>query len=120
MVLEHLEGAIAKLKETVLELVTLPLLIKKRIISLLGAPGVGKRHLASTVGINTCTERYTVLFQSEDEVEGCLPVSSVGSSTGKRLDALSRVHLLIIDEPLYLPMEPKRADLFFQLVSQTL
>jgi len=78
MVLEHLEGAIAKLKETVLELVTLPLLIKKRIISLLGAPGVGKRHLASTVGINTCTERYTVLFQSEDEVEGCLPVSSAG------------------------------------------
>jgi len=62
--------------------------------------------------------RYRVLFQSADEAVGYLYASLVDHTTGKKLDALSRLHLLIIDELGYLPIDPKRANLFFQLVSK--
>ncbi|MBW1933333.1 MAG: ATP-binding protein, partial [Deltaproteobacteria bacterium] len=62
--------------------------------------------------------RYRVLFQSADDVVGYLYASLVDNTTGKKLDALSRLHLLLIDELGYLPMDPKKANLFFQLVSK--
>lgn len=62
--------------------------------------------------------RYRVLFQSVDEVVGYLYASLVDSTTGQKLDTLSRLHLLVLDELGYLPMDPKKANLFFQLVSK--
>jgi len=60
--------------------------------------------------------RYRVLFQSADDIVGYLYVSLVDSTTGKNLDALSRLYL--IDELGYLPMDPKKANFFSQLVSK--
>lgn len=105
-------------EEKVLKLSDLSFIDKKENILLLGPPGVGKIHLAIALGIKACMARYRVLFQSADDVVGYLYASLVDSTTGKKLDALSRLHLLIIDELEYLPMDPKKANLFFQLISK--
>jgi len=105
-------------EEKILKLANLSFIDKKENVILLGPPGVGKTHLAIGLGAKTCMARYRVLFQSADNLVGYLYASLVDQTTGKKLDALSRLHLLIIDELGYLPMDPKKANLFFQLVSK--
>ncbi len=105
-------------EEKILKLQDLSFIDKKENIFLLGPPGVGKTHLAIGLGIKACMARYRVLFQSTDEAVGYLYASLVDHSTGRKLDALSRLHLLIIDELGYLAMSPEKAKLFFQLISK--
>jgi DNA replication protein DnaC len=105
-------------EEKMLKLADLSFIDKNENILLLGPPGVGKTHLAIGLAIKACMARYRVLFQSADDVVGYLYASLVDHTTGRKLDALSRLHLLIIDELGYLPIDPKRANLFFQLVSK--
>lgn len=105
-------------EEKILKLADLSFIDKKENIFLLGPPGVGKTHLAIGLAIKACMARYRVLFQSIDDIIGYLYASLVDRTTGKKLDALSRLHLLVIDELGYLPMNPEKAKLFFQLISK--
>ena len=101
-----------------LKLADLSFIDRSENILLLGPAGVGKTHLVISLGIKACMARYRVLFQGADEVGGYLYASSVDGSIGAKLDTLSRLHLLIIDELGYLRMDPKRVNLFLQLVSK--
>lgn len=105
-------------EEKILKLTDLSFIDKKENIFFLGPPGVGKTHLAIGLAIKACMARYRVLFQSTDDIIGYLYASLVDHTTGKKLDALSRIHLLVIDELGYLPMNSEKAKLFFQLISK--
>lgn len=105
-------------EEKILKLTDLSFIDKKENIFFLGPPGVGKTHLAIGLAIKACMARYRVLFQSTDDIIGYLYASLVDHTTGKKLDALSRLHLLVIDELGYLPMNSEKAKLFFQLISK--
>jgi DNA replication protein DnaC len=82
-----------------------------------GGPGVGKTHLAIALGLKACAARRSVLFTSAAELLDQLAAADVSQTLGKTLDRLRRLDLLIVDELGYLPIDGRRANLFFQLVA---
>jgi len=87
-------------------------------VVLLGPPGVGKTHLAIGLGVRACTARKRVLFAPATALLDDLVAALVSHTLAARLEILSRLDLLIVDELGYLPMDTNRANLFFQLVSR--
>lgn len=85
---------------------------------LVGPPGTGKSHLGIAIGIHACSAHKRVLFRSVAELLDELVAATVDHSLGARLATLGRLDLLILDELGYLPMDPRRANLFFQLISR--
>jgi DNA replication protein DnaC len=80
-------------------------------------PGVGKTHLAIALALKACAARRSVLFSSAADLLDELVAADVSHSLGKLLAHLRRLDLLVVDELGYLPMDGRRANLFFQLVA---
>ena len=58
------------------------------------------------------------MFRSVTEILDELVAATVDHTLGTRLNAIGRLQLLVLDELGYLPMDPRRANLFFQLISR--
>jgi DNA replication protein DnaC len=100
------------------ELAELGFLARAENLVLVGAPGTGKSHLGIAIGIRACSAHKRVLFRSVADLLDELVAASVDHTLGARLATLGRLDLLVLDELGYLPMDPRRANLFFQLISR--
>jgi len=100
------------------ELTNLNFLEEAKNIIFLGPPGVGKTHLAISLGIKACQMRKRVLFYSAEQLTQELAAAEVSGILQKVLLSLARVDLLIIDELGYLELSKKTATLFFQMISK--
>jgi DNA replication protein DnaC len=108
-----------KLNEKLIrELATLEFLKSAKNVLFIGAPGVGKTHLAISLGIKATHARKRVLFSTAEQLTQQLAAAEVSGRLNTLLDQLSRVELLIIDELGYLSLTKQTAKLFFQLVSK--
>jgi len=100
------------------ELAELSFLDRAENLILVGPPGVGKSHLAIALGIKACSAHKRVWFRPVPDLLDELVAATVDHTLAARLEALGRLDLLILDELGYLPMDPRRANLFFQLISR--
>ena len=100
------------------ELATLEFLAVAKNILFIGAPGVGKTHLAISLGIKATQARKRVLFYTAEHLTQELAAAEVSGRLNKMLDVMTRIDLLIIDELGYLSLTKQTARLFFQLVSK--
>lgn len=82
-----------------------------------GPPGVGKTHLAVSLGVAAIKAGRSVYFGTLLEVAESLRQAQEAGDLRRRLRLLTRPALLIVDEIGYLPMTEAGGRLLFQLVS---
>lgn len=82
-----------------------------------GPPGVGKTHLAVSLGIKAVENGFSVLFQRLEELISALKRDADLPPARLRRRKYLNVALLIIDEMGFEPLDRQAASLFFRLVS---
>jgi DNA replication protein DnaC len=84
----------------------------------LGPPGVGKTHLAVSLGLAALTAGLSVLFYSVADLLDQLAQDAPADRLARRMTALCRPQLLILDEMGYFALDKRAAQFLFQLVSR--
>ena len=87
-------------------------------VIVLGPPGVGKTHLAVSLGLKAIENGYRVLFTTAANLIAVLTRAHADGRLDEKLKVYATPRLLIIDEIGYLPIDRLGANLFFQLISR--
>lgn len=106
------------IRDNVINLRHLAFLENKENIIFIGSPGVGKTHLAISVGLEACLNGKRTLYINCHELLLRLTKASQKGTLEKVLNRYGNYELLIIDEAGYLPIEKNQAYLFFQLINR--
>lgn len=103
-------------KDQILDFLTLRFLTTQENIVFLGPSGVGKTHLATSIGIAAAKRRYSTYFIKCHDLLQQLKRANLENRLDSRLKHFSKYKLLIIDELGYLPINKEDSKLFFQLI----
>ena len=90
---------------------------QKRNVVLVGGPGTGKTHIATSLGIQAATMGYKVRFWNVLDLVNKLEQDK-NSGELKLTAQQNRYDLVILDELGYLPFSQKGGALLFHLISQ--
>jgi len=85
-------------------------------VILLGPPGVGKTALSIGLGIEAIYCGYQVGFVTMGELMHLLKTEPYTRKSQTRLKRLRTADLIIIDDLMYVAIDPQEATLFFQFV----
>lgn len=105
-------------KQQILDLMTLRFIENKENILFVGSSGVGKTHLATSIGIECAKHRYSTYFISFQDLISQLKKALSENRLDIRLRHFCKYKILIIDEIGYLSIDIDAANLFFQLISK--
>lgn len=105
-------------KQQFLDFSTLRFLEKKENIILIGNSGVGKTHLATSIGIEAAKKRVSTYFIKCHDLIQNLKKAHLENKLERRIKNYTRHKILIIDEIGYLPIGKEEAKMFFQLIDK--
>lgn len=105
-------------KEQIMDFVSLRFIEKSENIVFLGNSGVGKTHLAVSIGIAAAKKRNSTYFIKCHDLIQQLKKASSENRLDDRLRHFTKYKVLIIDELGYLPINKEDAKLFFQLIDK--
>ncbi len=103
-------------RQQILDFESLRFLEAQENIVLLGPSGVGKTHLAVSIGIAAAKKRYSTYFIKCHDLIQQLKKAKLENRLDDRLKHFGKYKLLIIDELGYLPIDKEDSKLFFQLI----
>jgi len=83
----------------------------------LGAPGVGKTHLATALGVSAAKVGYHVAFVTLESLIRLLKTADISAASKRRLATINRASLVILDEIGFMPVSKAEANLLFSFVS---
>ena len=83
-----------------------------------GSPGVGKTHLAISIGLENAKTYKSTYFINCNDLISALKKALSQNRLNDKLKTLSKYKLLIIDEVGYLPIDIEGANLLFQLINK--
>ena len=84
---------------------------------LLGPPGVGKTYLAIGLGLEAIQKGFQVYFITMGELIHLLKTQEYVNKSQVQMKRLQKSDLIIIDDLMYLAMDQREANLFFQLIN---
>jgi DNA replication protein DnaC len=87
-------------------------------ILFIGSSGVGKTHLATSIGIEASSKRVSTYFVHFNDLIDKIKKAHSENRHEHIIKHYSKYKLLIIDEIGYLPIEKKYSDIFFQLIAK--
>ena len=87
-------------------------------ILLIGTPGVGKTHLATSIGIEAAKNRNSTYFINCNDLILQLKRAHLENRLETRLKFFAKYKLLIIDEVGFLPLDSESSNLLFQLIAK--
>lgn len=105
-------------KEEIMDYANLRFLEENENIVFLGNSGVGKTHLATSIGIAAAKKRVSTYFIRCGDLMAQLKKAKLENRLEQRLKHFSSYKLLIIDEMGYLPIDKEDSKLFFQLIEK--
>ena len=105
-------------EQEIKELCTLGFLERSENIVYLGPSGVGKTHLATSIGIAAAKRRVSTYFIKCNDLLQQLKRAKLENRLEARLKHFCHYRLLIIDEIGYLPIDKEDSNLFFQLIDR--
>lgn len=105
-------------KKELLELTNMGFIDKKENILFVGSSGVGKTHLATSIGIACARARVSTYFISFESLIMQLKKALLENRLEQRLKHFAKYKVLIIDEIGYMPIDNDSANLFFQLIAR--
>lgn len=91
---------------------------EKENIIFIGSCGVGKTHLATSIGISAAKSRLPTYFIKCHDLVLQLKKAHLENRLEDRLRHFTKYRLLIIDEFGYLPLKEDEAKLLFQLIDR--
>lgn len=105
-------------KELILDFNNLRFIERKENILFVGSPGVGKTHLATSIGIENARNNHSTYFINCNDLIQALKKAYLQNRLDDKLKTLSKYKLLIIDEIGYLPIDIESANMLFQLINK--
>ncbi len=84
---------------------------------LLGPPGVGKTFLAIGLGLEAIHKGFQVYFVTMGELIQLLKTQEFVHKSKVQIKRLQASDLVIIDDLMYMAMDQREANLFFQLIN---
>lgn len=105
-------------KEQILDFKNLRFIEKKENIIFVGSPGVGKTHLATSIGIVAAKNRDSTYFINCNDLISNLKKANSENRFMNRLNHYAKYKVLIIDEMGFLPIDKDGANMIFQLINK--
>jgi DNA replication protein DnaC len=105
-------------RKRVLELFTCRFIQEKASVVLLGAPGVGKSHLAVALGREACRKGHHVKFFTASHLVNTYLEAREQRQVMRLEGNIRKKDLIIVDELGYLPMDTRGAEHLFGFFSQ--
>lgn len=104
-------------KSKVIELSKCGYIPSKTNIVLMGPPGVGKTHLAIALTLTACRQGYNARFFTAAEIVNTYREAREAKTIIRLEASLRRLHLIVIDELGYLPIDRAGAEHLFGFFS---
>lgn len=105
-------------KNQIIDLASLRFIENAENVLFLGSSGVGKTHLAVSLGIKAAKSRYSNYFINCNDLMMKLNRAQMENRLDAQLRHYLKYKVLIIDEIGYLPLDKQGANLFFQLIAK--
>lgn len=105
-------------KEQILDFTSHRFIHQSENIVFLGNSGIGKTHLATSIGISAAKKRISTYFIKCHDLISQLKKASLENRLNDRIKHFTKYKLLIIDELGYLPIDKEDSKLLFQLIDK--
>ena len=105
-------------RAAILDLCTCRFLDEKVSILIAGRSGTGKSHVAQAIGHCAVRRGYDVLFTTQTKLLGQLQAARATQTYDRRLAALAKVDLLILDDFGLKPLRPPQDEDLHELIAE--